>query len=152
MVVALGENRGMSHEGIRFVSEEDARRADREGRELPKEAIEPVRVKVHKTEGTGMDIQWKDGHQSSWTFRWLRDGCPCATCNEEREKEGRRPGQPKAAPKELLPFYKAPPLPEKVTPIGRYAVSFGWNDGHTSGIYSWDYLRRHCLCEVCGQG
>jgi len=139
----------MSHEGIRFVSEEEAKRGDKLAHQLPKEAIEPVRVKVHKTEGTGMEIDWKDGHHSSWTFRWLRDGCPCATCNEERATDGRQPGQPKPAPKELLPFYKAPPLPEKVTPIGRYAISFGWNDGHGSGIYSWDYLRRHCLCEVC---
>ena len=51
--------------------------------------------------------------------------------------------------KELFALYKAPPLPEKVTPIGRYAISFAWNDGHGSGIYSWDYLRRHCQCEVC---
>jgi DUF971 family protein len=33
--------------------------------------------------------------------------------------------------------------------MGRYAVSFHWNDGHRSGIFSWDYLRRHCNCEEC---
>ncbi len=130
----------MSHEGIRFVSEDEAKRGETLAHELPKEAIDPVRVKVHKTEGTGMEIDWKDGHHSSWSFRWLRDGCPCATCNEERENDGRKPGEPKPAPKELFALYKAPPLPEKVTPIGRYAISFAWNDGHGSGIYSWDYL------------
>jgi DUF971 family protein len=139
----------MSHEGIRFVNREEAERATAIAVELPKEAIDPARVKVHKTEGTGMEIDWKDGHHSSWSFRWLRDACPCATCIEERECDGRLPGEPKAAPKELFALYKAPPLPITVTPIGRYAISFGWNDGHGSGIYSWDYLRRHCQCEVC---
>lgn len=139
----------MSHEGIRFVSEEEAKSATALAHDLPKDAVDPVRVKVHKSEGTGMEIEWKDGHHSSWSFRWLRDGCPCATCIEEREQQGRKPGEPKAAPKELFALYKAPPHPESVTPIGRYAISFGWNDGHGSGIYSWDYLRRHCLCEIC---
>jgi hypothetical protein len=55
----------MSHEGIRFVGEDEARRGELLARELPKEAIEPVKVKVHKTEGTGMEIDWKDGHHSS---------------------------------------------------------------------------------------
>ncbi len=141
----------MSHEGIRIVGEEEARRRDREYQDLPKEATEPTRVKVHKTEGTGMDIDWKDSHRSSWNFRWLRDACPCATCVEEREQDGREPGTPKAAPANLLKLYQDPPRPVTVTPTGRYAIAFGWNDGHTSGIYSWDYLRRHCVCAECSR-
>ena len=71
----------MSHEGIRFISEQEAAKLARETaeRDLPREAIEPARVRVQKTTGTGMEIDWKDGHQSSWTFSWLRDACPCAT-------------------------------------------------------------------------
>ena len=49
----------------------------------------------------------------------------------------------------LLQMYKAPPRPESVSPVGRYAISFRWNDGHQSGIYSWDYLRRSCQCDLC---
>jgi DUF971 family protein len=139
----------MSHEGIRIVREDEARQHDRQFRDLPKEAVEPAKVRVHKTEGTGMEIDWKDGHRSSWTFRWLRDACPCATCVEEREKEGREPGTPKAAPATLLPMYQDPPRPNTVTPTGRYAIAFGWNDGHTSGIYSWEFLRRNCNCVAC---
>ena len=141
----------MSHEGIQFVTEAEARRTAASAKELPQEETEPVRVKVYKTEGTGMEIDWKDGHHSAWNFAWLRNGCPCATCHEEREKEGREPGQPKPAPKDLLPMYQASPRPTSVTPVGRYAISFHWNDGHTSGIYSWDYLRRHCVCAECAQ-
>lgn len=139
----------MSHEGIRFVSEAEAQRAAAHEKDLPRDAVEPVRVKVYKTEGTGMEIDWKDGHRSSWTFAWLRNGCPCATCIEEREREGRAAGAPKASPKQLLPMYQAPARPETVTPVGRYAISFHWSDGHSSGIYSWDYLRRHCQCAEC---
>jgi DUF971 family protein len=46
-------------------------------------------------------------------------------------------------------MYQEPPRPVEVTPIGKYALGFKWNDGHEAGIYSWDYLRRVCQCEVC---
>ena len=141
----------MSHEGIRIIGEEEARRIDVSNRPLPREATDPAKVRVHKTEGTGMEIEWKDGHRSAWTFRWLRDGCPCATCHEEREKEHRAPGTPKP-PAILLPMYQAPPRPDSVEPAGRYAVIFHWNDGHKSGIYSWDFLRRNCQCAECKAG
>jgi DUF971 family protein len=96
-----------------------------------------------------MEIEWKDGHRSAWTFRWLRDGCPCATCHEAREAAGLAPGERKLASAQLLPMYEAPPRPNSVEPAGRYAVVFHWNDGHSSGIYSWDFLRRHCQCAEC---
>jgi len=107
----------MSHEGIRFVSEEEAKRGEKLAHELAKEAIEPMRVKVHKTEGTGMEIDWKDGHHSSWNFAWLRNACPCATCHDERDTSGRAPGDPKPQPATLLPMYQEPPRPLVVTPV-----------------------------------
>ncbi|HEX5235169.1 MAG TPA: DUF971 domain-containing protein [Silvibacterium sp.] len=139
----------MSHEGIRFITKEEAEIGERENRELPRAAKEPAKVRIHKSEGTGLEIDWKDGHHSAWTFPWLRNACPCATCHDEREKSGRAPGE--AAPQQttLLPMYQAPPQPESVTPVGNYALSFVWNDGHKTGIYSWDYLRRHCVCGEC---
>ncbi|NIR47705.1 DUF971 domain-containing protein, partial [candidate division KSB1 bacterium] len=33
--------------------------------------------------------------------------------------------------------------------VGRYALQFSWSDGHTEGIYSFDYLRRLCQCDQC---
>ena len=53
---------------------------------------DPKSVKVNVTTGTGMDIEWKDGHQQRLRFPFLRDACPCALCNEEREKDGRAAG------------------------------------------------------------
>lgn len=166
----------MSHEGIRFVSEEEAQKEERAERELPHNAKDPAKVRVHKTEGTGLEIDWKDGHHSAWSFEWLRDACPCATCVDERQKSGRKAGEPRpkpvaktqptqqaaAAPGSHVVYQwrnpllqasvKAPDAPlkvEHVAPVGNYAVKFVWNDGHRTGIYSWDYLRRHCQCEQC---
>jgi DUF971 family protein len=33
--------------------------------------------------------------------------------------------------------------------VGNYAIKIYWNDGHSSGIYSWDYLRNLCRCSAC---
>ena len=136
----------MSHEGIRIVRGEEAAR---EPQPLAAGAVTPVKVRVKKTEGTGVEIDWKDGHHSSWNFPWLRNACPCATCHEAREKEDRIPGEPRPKPATLLALYEAPARPVEVTPVGNYALRFKWNDGHESGIYSWEYLRRVCRCDEC---
>ena len=139
----------MSHEGIRIVSAEQARREDAKHEQISEDAMTPKRVRVKKSEGTGIEIQWKDGHQSVWNFTWLRNACPCAACHEEREKTGRSPGEMKAEEQTLLKMYQAPVKPLEVTPIGKYALRFKWNDGHESGIYSWKYLRQSCRCDEC---
>jgi len=140
----------VSHEGIRIVSEAESKRIEAEdARTFPPEATAPARVRVRITEGTGVEIEWKDGHLSHWTFQYLRDACPCATCHEAREAAGIAPGQRKPSPTQLLPMYVAPIKPLESTPVGRYALRFKWNDGHESGIYSWEYLRRSCRCFVC---
>jgi DUF971 family protein len=139
----------MSHEGIRIISSDEARRDAEQHRTLAPDAITPAKIRVHKTEGTGVEIDWRDGHHSSWTFRWLRDACPCATCHEEREANGRAPGEPKPKPQAVFALYEAPVRPAEVTPVGKYALKFKWNDGHEAGIYSWEYLRRVCQCEIC---
>jgi DUF971 family protein len=139
----------MSHEGIRFVSPEEAHAASSDEQRLHTDAVTPQKVRVKKTEGTGVEIDWRDGHRSSWTFRWLRDACPCATCHEERDKAGRAPGIPKPKAQGLLMMYEDPPRPVEVTSIGKYALKFKWNDGHEAGLYSWDYLRRVCQCAEC---
>jgi DUF971 family protein len=139
----------MSHEGIRIVNREQALREDKEQKHLPADAVTPKKVRIKKTEGTGAEIDWRDGHQSAWTFAWLRNACPCATCHEEREKTGRLPGAPKPKEQTLLMMYETPVTPLEVAPVGKYALKFKWSDGHESGIYSWEYLRRVCQCEMC---
>lgn len=139
----------MSHEGIRFVSKEEKARESLEDRPLPRIAVTPEKVRVRITEGTGLEIDWQDGHRSAWSFAWLRDACPCATCIDERKSQGRKAGQPKPKSTALLPMYTPPPKPAGAHGVGRYAIQFNWLDGHSGGIYSWDYLRRHCQCPEC---
>jgi DUF971 family protein len=110
---------------------------------------DPQSVKVNLTAGTGVEIAWKNGHHSNYSFTYLRDACPCALCDEERSKTGRRPGEsPKSAPG-ALPMFKAAAKPTKAEPVGKYAIKFVWNDGHELGIYSWSFLRDVCPCEEC---
>ena len=139
----------MSHEGIRIVSQQEAARENVPAQPLPRAAMTPEKVRVLLTEGKGLEIDWQDGHKSAWTFAWLRDACPCATCVDERKNEGRRVGQPKSKPSELLPMYKAPAKPANAHGVGRYALQFNWQDSHSAGIYSWEYLRRNCQCAEC---
>ena len=130
----------MSHEGIRLVSADEAGRGEQP--KLTGDAIRPAKVRVDKSGGTGVVIEWKDGHKSSWNFAWLRAACPCATCHEERDKDGRAPGIAPPKPASLLPMYEAPPRPVEVTPVGNYAVRFDFSDGHRTGLYTFDYLRK----------
>lgn len=139
----------MSHEGIRFVSKEEAAHSAPEEQPLPRIAMTPQKVRVLLTEGKGLEIDWQDGHRSAWSFAWLRDACPCATCVEERKNEGRKAGQSRQKSADLLPMYKPPARPASAHAVGRYALQFNWEDGHSGGIYSWEYLRRQCQCREC---
>jgi len=139
----------MSHEGIRIQSKESVERESTESKPLPRIAVTPEKVRVLLTEGKGLEIDWSDGHRSAWSFAWLRDACPCATCIDERAQQARKAGQPKPKPKDLLPMYAPPAKPKSAQPVGRYAIQFNWLDGHSGGIYSWEYLRRMCQCQEC---
>jgi len=139
----------MSHEGIRFVSKDEESRAAAEQRPLSSIAVTPEKVRVLLSEGKGLEIDWVDGHRSAWNFAWLREACPCATCVDQRAQEGRKAGQPKPKPANLLPMFTPPPKPASAHAVGRYAIQFNWQDGHNGGIYSWEYLRRVCQCGEC---
>ena len=139
----------MSHEGIRFVSRDEEARTAQENRPLSRVAVTPQKVRVLITEGKGLEIDWADGHKSAWTFPFLREACPCATCVEQRNVENRKPGQPQPKPATLLPMFTPPPRPASAHAVGRYAIQINWQDGHSAGIYSWEYLRRICPCAEC---
>jgi DUF971 family protein len=110
--------------------------------------LSPYGIRIDKSGGTGMDIDWSDGHKSHYSFQYLRDACPCATCEEDREKTGARYGEaPK--PKNALPMYRDPARPTDVNMVGKYAINFSWNDSHNSGLYTWEFLREWCPCEEC---
>ena len=111
----------------------------------------PVTVRVHVTTGTGVDISWADGHSSHFDFLYLRDHCPCANCKDERlKKPSAESGvAASAGGAGVLPMYKPKPKARHAEVIGRYAIQLEFTDGHSAGIFSYDYLRMICPCEEC---
>lgn len=107
---------------------------------------EPVEVKVLLTSGEGVAIDWRDSHHSRYSFPYLRQKCPCATCRERRN-QGQDVHEGKV--RSDLPLYHAPVKAVSAEAVGNYAVRFDFSDGHRTGIYSFDYFRRICPCAEC---
>jgi DUF971 family protein len=113
---------------------------------------QPTAVKIHVKTGAGVDITWADGHSSHFDFPFLRDNCPCATCNDERAKKESAPiGGPTLTPSPLLPMYKPKARAQSAAQVGNYAIQIFFNDGHSTGIFSYDYLRTLCPCDECAK-
>jgi DUF971 family protein len=110
----------------------------------------PATVKVHVTSGAGVDITWADGHASHYDFSYLREECPCATCNDERIRKAAfaTAGPASAA---ALPMFKAKPRAQSATTVGNYAIQITFTDGHATGIFSYDHLRSICPCPECAK-
>ncbi len=79
-------------------------------------------------------ILWPGGPEVTVPAARMRDACPCAACVEEGT--GRKILDPATIPTDIHPL--------EIAPVGSYAVQFRWSDGHSTGIYSWDTLRRAC--------
>jgi DUF971 family protein len=110
----------------------------------------PASVKIHVTSGTGVDIVWSDEHVSHYDFAYLRDECPCATCNEDREKKRAFASAGPTSPA-ALPMFKPKTRAQAATIVGNYAIQITFNDGHATGIYSYDILRTICPCADCAK-
>jgi DUF971 family protein len=105
-------------------------------------SLQPTRIKL-AGENNALRIEWSDGHVSAYPYRYLRDRCPCATCSEAGPPPAESAGSP-------FPILGAKPLrPERAELVGRYALQIFWSDNHSSGIYSFDYLRELCPCAEC---
>ena len=112
----------------------------------------PASVKVHVSSGAGVDITWADDHRSHYDFAYLRDECPCAMCNDERIKKQEAKFQPAApASSTLLPMYKPKLTAKAAHAVGNYALQIDFNDGHATGIFSFDFLRTICPCQECAR-
>ena len=112
----------------------------------------PISVKIHVSTGTGVDITWADGHSSHYDFAYLRDECPCATCNDERIKKAElQSTAPGFASSPVLPMFKPKPRASSATQVGSYAIQLHFTDGHSTGIYSYDHLRNICPCADCAK-
>ncbi len=83
-------------------------------------------------DGSRLRILWEDGHESEFLPRRLRLMCPCAGCVDEMT--GVRTLTPEMVSENVYPT--------AIHYIGRYALQFMWSDGHSTGLYPFEYLRR----------
>ncbi len=93
--------------------------------------FQPIQIQRNSS---GLEIGWKDSHRREIPYRLLREKCPCARCDAERQEKD---------PLRILP---PPDLFDSlqivdIQRVGRYAVRLVWNDGHRTGIYTFQFLR-----------
>ena len=86
--------------------------------------------------GDELAIAWEEGTEQYLSLRALREDCPCALCAGEPDVMG----QTFALGKKV--FKPECFILKKYEFVGGYALQFTWGDGHSSGIYSFQYLRR----------
>ena len=83
-------------------------------------------------------IEWGDGHVGVYPHEILRGYCPCAGC------QGHSGTIRFVAPSGDVQLER-----DRIEPVGNYALSLVWFDGHGSGVYSFRYLRALCRCDEC---
>jgi DUF971 family protein len=112
------------------------------------QTTDPEHIAVSRSKG--IEIDWKDGHHSSFDLEYLRDWCPCAACTGAHGTTPREKTSPlnKAAGNPFQMFTPRLRM-ESIEPVGNYALRIVWNDGHSTGIYSYSHLRSVCPCAPC---
>ncbi len=86
--------------------------------------------------GDELAIKWEDGSESYVPLQKLRRACPCAGCKGEMDVMGNVYKNP-AKPLSSQAFQLV-----RLERIGGYAIQPVWGDGHTTGLFSFDYLKR----------
>ncbi|MBI3962119.1 MAG: DUF971 domain-containing protein [Deinococcus sp.] len=99
----------------------------------------PIPAEIGRANQHDVRIRWNDGHESVYLACDLRLACPCATCVEEMT--GRKIVNPLSVPANVHPL--------GISLVGRYAIQIQWSDGHSTGIYTFENLRRLCPCPQC---
>jgi len=90
---------------------------------------QPVKIKLSADKY--LLIEWDNKSNSSFDLTILRRYCPCAVCLADRESQG----------KNYIPIFgKEQVTVETIKPVGNYAFSIKWKDGHDTGIYEYQYL------------
>ncbi|HET7511185.1 MAG TPA: DUF971 domain-containing protein [Chthoniobacterales bacterium] len=94
--------------------------------------LEPVNIEQI---GSELAIQWKDGTETFLPLRFLRTACPCAACGGEPDVLGDvvRPNVSYTGESFELRGWNL---------VGGYAFQPTWGDGHNTGLYPFEYLRR----------
>jgi DUF971 family protein len=94
-------------------------------------------TKLELTDGGKLRIAWSEGPARECSIRELRDRCPCATCREKRNAPPPTATQLNViTPAEMQPVRIA-----GMKPVGNYAYAIEFSDGHSTGIYTLEFLR-----------
>ena len=88
-------------------------------------------VGFRRRDARTLSVLWQDGRRDDFDVRDLRLACHCAVCVEETS------GRALLDPKSVRPDI----APREISSVGNYAIRFSWNDGHSTGIYSFEHLR-----------
>lgn len=91
----------------------------------------PTNIRLLRAERI-LEITWPEGHVSRFPLKHLRCECPCAGC--VNEFTGERTLKPETVPEDVSPTH--------MELSGNYALKVTWSDGHNTGLYSWENLRR----------
>ena len=98
------------------------------------------------TQAQTFTVVWADGHQSVFPLDGLRQACPCAAC------QGHGAMHRLPAPE----LFRQPPRRRwenlRAEPAGSIGLRLTWDDGHNTGLYSWERLRAMCPCAACSSG
>jgi DUF971 family protein len=106
-------------------------------------AITPIDITLEKNTGH-LVIHWSNGRICRYPVGSLRMACPCVECRGGHENMGRH-----ADPDNLLDLIPDRDYTlEQLEVIGHYALQPFWDDGHHTGIYTWDFLYRLCPAEA----
>lgn len=94
----------------------------------------PAPKKIRKTPDNSLELTWPDGRVNSIPLQFLRKECPCAHCKGETIL-----GKV-YLPMTLPTYVEGMNELQNIVPVGNYAIQVSWKDGHTTGIYTWEYL------------
>ena len=94
----------------------------------------PKQIKIENK--TKLLIKWEDDSESRLNLKYLRDECPCANCKGETILF--KTYRPEKRAKETPEMYRI----KNIEIVGGYAIQITWKDGHDTGIYSWDYIKK----------
>lgn len=96
-----------------------------------------MRVELNNVQliGDELAMRWSDGAESYLSLERFRRACPCAMCGGEPDVLGNisRPDVTYTPSSFELIAWQL---------IGGYALQPRWGDGHSTGLYSFQYLRR----------
>ena len=97
--------------------------------------MQPTSIDLKKDRG--LTILWGDGVSSYYSIRYLRRHSPSAEMRQIRDEMGKNPLT-------VLPagVGDADIVATDAQLVGNYAIRVEFSDGHRTGIYSWEYLRR----------